>query len=350
MSSQQPPAVPPPFGPVPSPDPQPQPQPQPPSPPWWKNSTIIAALVPTLVFGGIAVQQGCRATNAAEQSADADQDSKKRAMQDDTDKKKIARGPSVSVTRGESPVIPSAFAMAEEQVYIGPIAKTTDWSETFNNWLASKSARPIGLYSTRVTVKALKDETTIIQDFKLKDRNCPYEVYEIPESPDKPFYDETIVYPPPMGGSGEDVTRTVIGFEVSQYDATKARFVERGDPRLGNMKKRSNTRLALTDDFSTQTVVLEQNDARTFDIYFGSNLDCTFRLEMNVTSGGSDEWIEIPIEPAWGKGKGAAIAAPYDKYGTFVKPSPDGNGMEFSNPTSEAFAPAINFSTVDPYP
>lgn len=349
MSTQPPPPLPPPFGPVPQPDPPPQPPPPPP-PPWWRSSTVIAALVPTLVFGSIAVYQGWRAVDAAEQSADADQSGKRRDDKEDKEKKEVDAGPIISVTRGESPVLPRALALKEERHYIGPIGDVVSWDDRFTAWLKAEKARPTSLYAVRFTVKALRDDTTIIQDFKLKNRQCPFEIAGVNEDL-KRYYRGTLVYPPPEGGSGEDVSRDVLGFEVGQYDETSARIMEKGYPKLGSAELKTDHQLFLRHRFSTKTVTLEQNDARTFDIYFAANMECTFGLEMNVTSGSTDTWIELPIAPAWMDGKEAALAPGGTQYSNLVRPNP-GKGMAFPPIGSPEipFAPGVKITADDVTP
>ncbi|GAA0272853.1 hypothetical protein GCM10010302_08070 [Streptomyces polychromogenes] len=344
-----PPPQPPPFGPVPQPDPPPQPPPPPP-PPSWRNSTVVAALVPTLVFGSIAAYTGWRALDATEQSADADQAGKRRDAKEDSEKQRADTGPLVSVTRGEAPILPSALVLKETRYAIGPAAHSVTWDDDFNAWLKAESARPTGLYAVRITVKALRDDTTIIQDFKLKNRNCPFEIAGVDEELNV-NYKGTVVYPPPEGGSGEDVARDVLGFNVGQYDDTSARIMEKGFPKLGSGEMKTNHKVFLRHRFSTKTVTLEQNDARTFDIYFASDKECTFGLEMNVTSGSTDTWIEIPIAPAWRDGKEAAMAPGGHGFTNLIRPDP-GKGLAFPPVGSPEtpFAPSVEVMADDVNP
>ncbi|MFJ5552026.1 hypothetical protein [Streptomyces sp. NPDC093225] len=309
---------------------------------------MLAALIPTVIFGSIAVYQGYRATVAAEQSADADQAGKKRDEEEDRKNKELDQGPPVTVTAGDSPMYPTAFALKEQRFHVGPIANVTEWDGKFNAWLKSEEARPVGLYAVRFTVKALRDDTTIIQDFKLKDRDCPFEIAGVNDEKDV-NYKGTLVYPPPMGGSGADVTRDVLGFDVGQYDENQARIVERGYPKRGSRINSKNYELFLRQRFVTKTVVLERNDARTFDVYFASGLECTFGLQMNVTSGGTDSWVDIDISPSWGDGKGGAALAPgYRQYSNLVRPVP-GKGMAFPpiGSPERPFAPGVDVTGSD---
>ncbi|MCX2926673.1 hypothetical protein [Streptomyces sp. NEAU-W12] len=223
----------------------------------------------------------------------------------------------------------------------------TTWDEKFNSWLKDRGARPIGLYSVRFTVKALKDETTIIQDFRLRDRNCPDGVANAIDDIKRKMHG-TLVHPPAVGGPGEDVKRDVLGFQVSQYGETRARIIEPGYPKLGVVAQRTEMEVLFRHRFSSKAVTLEQGDARTFDMYFVSELDCTFGLEMNVTAGNEDTWIPVNISPAWSEGEGAAIAGPESEYDTLARPKADGPGMELArNATGQGAVPRLNITVDD---
>ncbi|MGW5442740.1 hypothetical protein [Streptomyces asiaticus] len=363
MSSQPPTPTPPSPDPDPSPDPSPSPDPAPsptPDPPdgasppsssrrWYRNPTIIAALVPTLVFGGCSAYQGWRNNASSDRSADAGEAANRREDQKDKEKQQVADGPPVKVTPGEPPILPTAFAFANQTHDVSKIANVSDWDGTFNNWMREHGARPVGLYAVRFTVKALKDDTTILQDFRLKDRKCDHEVAATIDDVKRNRHG-TLVYPPALGGSGAEVKRDVLGFQVSQYDETTARVMKRGYPKLGAVRAGTDTEVFLRQRFSTKTITMEQNDARTFDVYFASELDCSFGLEMNVTVGGEDTWVSIPVAAAWDKGERASIAGPEEPYDTLVRPKADGSGMELGNPMREGGVPKVSIMADDVTP
>lgn len=147
------------------------------------------------------------------------------------------------------------------------------------------------------------------------------------------------------------MTRDVLGFDVAQYDETQARIVQKGYPKLGGIAPQREHEIFLRHRFATKTVALEQNDARTFDVYFAGGLECTFGLEMNVTSGDVDTWMEIDISPAWMDGKGAALAPGYKEYGNLVRPDP-GKGMIFTpiGSSEKPFAPGVHITADDVTP
>ncbi|MEU6340666.1 hypothetical protein ABZ883_06915 [Streptomyces sp. NPDC046977] len=269
--------------------------------------------------------------------------------EDRKEEKAIEDGPAVKVTRGESPMLAYDFAFEKPTYSVSSIADESGWGDGFTSWLGRNRARPVGIYAVRITVKALRDDTTIIQDFRLSDRHCDNEVANTVEDIERNMHG-TLVYPPALGGPGEDVKRDVLGFQVSQYDETRARVMAKGFPRLGSVSKGTETQMFLRHRFSARAVVLEQNDARTFDIYFGSALDCTFGLEMNITSGDEDDWVKIPINVTWWKGEGAAIAGPDEPYDTLVRPKVDGSGMELGNAMREGGVPGVSFMVDDVSP
>ncbi|MFE7532514.1 hypothetical protein ACFU7Y_43505, partial [Kitasatospora sp. NPDC057542] len=257
---------------------------------------LIAALVPTLIFGSIQAWQTTQGNDSNKRSADAASAGEQREKQKDAEEKETAAGRPVSITMGSPDYLAVNYAIPGRTYDLGDLAKRTD---SFGDWLTKNKARPISLYAIRFTIRALRDETAIIQNFKLRDRDCPNEVAtSVEEVINRPrTFAGTLVYPPPIGGSGEDIKRTVIGFEVSQYDEA-ARSLWSGYPKPGKVSGGKPTEIMFGKRFTERPVVLNKKDARTFDVFFAAKLDCTFSLEVNVTSGNDDLWIPI-IEPKW---------------------------------------------------
>ncbi|MFD8781242.1 hypothetical protein [Kitasatospora sp. NPDC059599] len=301
---------------------------------------LISALVPTLIFGSIQAWQTTQGNDSNKRSADAASAGEERDKQKDKEEKDTAAGPPVSITMGSPDYIAVNYALPGPTHELGDLSKRTN---SFGEWLEQYKARPISLYSIRFTIRALRDETTIIQNFKLKDRDCPHEVAASVEDAlnHPPAYAGTLVYPPPAGGSGEDIKRTVIGFEVSQYD-TRAASVWNGYPKPGNVASEKPTEIMFGKDFSDRPVVLNRKDARTFDVFFAAKLDCTFSLEVNVTSGSDDLWIPINAG-ARGELEGS-IAAGAKTYATLVRPKSDGSAMELGNPLREGGVPTLSIT------
>ncbi|MEV5177505.1 hypothetical protein AB0L10_42220 [Streptomyces flaveolus] len=303
----------------------------------------MAALIPSVLFGGLAAYFAYDGNQTAKRGTSADVKGEQREEAKDREEKKANAGPSVKITRGEAPFVPNAFAAPTRTYDVTPIAATSNWDETFDNWLRSKKARPVGVYSARFTVKALRDESAIIQDLRVADRKCQNTVYEDSGT----NMHGTLIYPPALGGSGEVDSRIVLGVDVGQYDGQQARFMLKGSPKFGGQHGGTTT-FNLGRRFTTRTVTLEKNDARSFDIYFASQHDCSFRLEMNVTSGDRDEWINVPITPAWQQGQThvslAGFAEPYD---TLVRPIADGSGMELGNALREGGTSSVKLTIND---
>ncbi|MEU6877653.1 hypothetical protein [Streptomyces sp. NPDC046712] len=344
MTSAPPPPVPPPYGDVPPPQALP-----PARVPWYRNSTIIAALIPTVIFGGITVWQNGQNNESNAKSADMASSGEAREKRDEDKEKAIAAGPPVSITAGESEWLPVQYVFPQPTRNLGEMDGHAKWDAKYGEWLRKNQARPIGLYSVRLTIAALRDETTIIQDFKLKDRDCPNTVHNTVEDAlnAPPNIHGTLVDPLPVGGSGEDVQRTVIGFEVSQYD-TVARSVWKGYPEpITSDTGMTGYEIKFGKRVSERPVVLEQKDARTFDIYFASGADCTFGVEVNVTSGSDDVWIPLKVG-AFGQLR-ASIGGGHSSYETFARPKPSGRGMELANP-KEGYVPVIEVTGDDVSP
>ncbi|MEU2235538.1 hypothetical protein [Streptomyces vietnamensis] len=317
--------------------------------PWYKNSTIIAALIPTVIFGGITVWQNSQNNESNEKGADSAASGEAREKRNEDKEKSIAAGPPISITAGSPDWLPVQYVFPKRLQSLGEMKGHADWDDEYGEWLKKNQARPIGLYSVRLTMAALRDETTIIQDFKLKDRDCPNTVHNTVEDAlnAPPNMHGTLVDPLPVGGSGEDVQRTVIGFEVSQYD-TVARSVWKGYPEpITADDGMFGYEIKFGKRVSERPVVLEQKDARTFDIFFASGADCTFGLEVNVTSGNEDLWIPLKIG-AFGELR-ASIGGGHSSYDAFVRPNPSGGGMEMVNP-KEGYVPVIKVTGDDVSP
>ncbi len=140
------------------------------------------------------------------------------------------------------------------------------------------------------------------------------------------------------------MSRTVIGFEVSQYD-TVARSLWRGYPKAVTADSgKTGFEVKFGKRFTERPISLNQKDARTFDVYFASGLDCTFGLEVNVTSGSDDLWIPLKVG-ALGEER-ASIAGAHTTYDTFAKPKFSGDGMELANP-KEGYVPELHVTGDD---
>ncbi|MBO1332487.1 hypothetical protein [Streptomyces sp. VRA16 Mangrove soil] len=142
--------------------------------------------------------------------------------------------------------------------------------------------------------------------------------------------------------------RDVLGFDVGQYDALHAYRMERGYPKIGAPGKGTDTEIALGRSFYKKPIVMEQNDARTFDVYFASNKDCTFGLDVNVTVDSTDTWVTVPVGFSWDKRDTyTAIAGPDEPYDTLVRPKADGSGMEAGNAMREGGVPGVAITVND---
>ncbi|MFF7589349.1 hypothetical protein ACFZCK_17865 [Kitasatospora purpeofusca] len=299
---------------------------------------LIAALVPTLIFGSFQVWQTSNGNEANRKSADAAASGEDREKRKEREEKEIAVGPPVSITMGHSDWLAVNYALPHPTYELGDLSKRLD---SFGEWLTKNDARPIGFYGIRFTISALRDETAIIQDFKLKDRDCPNEVANTVDDIKPPGYKGTLVYPPPAGGSGEDVKRTVIGFEVSQYD-TAAETLWNGYPKPGSVSSATPIQVKFGKRFSERPIALEKKDARTFDVYFAARSDCTFSLEVNVTSGSGDVWV--PINAGSRGQRGGSIAAGAEPYDTLVKPTDNGAAMELGNALRQGGVPRLEIT------
>lgn len=306
----------------------------------------MAALIPTVVFGGLAGYLAWDGNRSSDTSATADKETNDREKAEKAAADRVAKGAPIKVTRGEAPSIAYQFAFRKRTYNFPEVADSTEWDQRFNDWLTTNGGRPIGLYSVRFTIKALKADTTTIQDFRLKNRHCSNEVAATVDDVKRNMHG-TLVFPPAMGGPGEDVKRDVLGFDVSQYDALRAYRMKDGYPKLGVPSEGSDTQVPLERSFSANPVVMEQNDARTFDVYFASGLDCTFGLEVNVTVDATDTWVTIPIGAGWDKGNSTAIAGPDEPYDTLVRPKADGAGMEAGNAMREGGVPSVSITVND---
>ncbi|MET9387643.1 hypothetical protein ABZY09_43205 [Streptomyces sp. NPDC002928] len=268
------------------------------------------------IIGGVIAW---KALAPSEKSADAAVSAEEREKKKEQDEKEIADGPPVKFTPGYPEWYAYNYAFPEPIGKLGEAANYDMEDPRWSGWFRDHEGREIGLTSRRITINALHEGTTIIQGMRVADLQCT-----------DTAMNGTLVIPKPIGDGGDDVQRTVIGFDLSE-PSPRPRVVE------GYPEKGQETNVKFGGAAFTETVTLDKGDARTFEIYFVSpTRDCTFGLEVNVTSADRDEWIPVDF----GDGKKEYLAGRAEKYQSLVRPTLDYSGQEVGD-VKDAYTPPV---------
>lgn len=276
---------------------------------------VIVPLVCAIIGGIIA----WKALTPSEEGAEAAVSAEEREKKKEQEEKNIADGPPVKFTPGYPEWFANNFAFPEPIEDLGEAANYDTEEAVWHEWFRDHKGREVGLTSRRITISALHEGTTIIQGMRVADLQCADSAM-----------DGTLVIPKPIGDGGDDVQRTVIGFDLSEPNP-RARAVE------GYPTKDQKINVKFGGAAFTETVTLDKGDARTFEVYFVSpTRDCAFGLEVNVTSAERDEWIPVDF----GDGKKVYLAGRAEKYQSLVQPTFDPIGQELGD-SEDAYAPPV---------
>ncbi|MBO1332488.1 hypothetical protein [Streptomyces sp. VRA16 Mangrove soil] len=101
----------------------------------------MAALIPTVVFGGLATYLAVNANKSSETSATADKETNEREKEAKEREEAIANGAPIKITAGESPILNYRFAFEKATYDFPDVANSTVWDHEFNAWLTKNGAR-----------------------------------------------------------------------------------------------------------------------------------------------------------------------------------------------------------------
>lgn len=310
-----PPSVPPPFGPVPPPTPEPPRAPDV-EPPRWKRIGRfflvvggICGIISTL-FLFLTFQQQERGVKATETSGSADKAGEDRAKRDEKEKKQRAEGPPIQSASGAPNYLAGRFAFPKRTTSLGAAANYRYGDQGYADWFTANKAEEVGISAYRVTLSPLHEGTVVVQNMRLSNLRC---------TPTK--YVGTAVVPTPVGGDGDVAEPVTVAFDLSAAAPQPRRLVLPG----GLVDGAGKEVWSLGGSAFKEGIYLnggEQSDARSFDIFFfAGSEDCTFGLEVNVTSGATDGWYPVKLT-ASPNGRGS-VAGQAKKYESTVVPNQD---------------------------
>ena len=286
MSSSIPPAVPPSFGPVPQ-----LPPPESPQVPWYKKPELVVpgVLVPllcTVIGGAIA----WKALAPSEKGAGAAVSAEDREKNKEKEERENAAGPPFSATPGFPGYYVSRFALPERTTDLGAASSFGYGSEEFSDWFDAEGGKAVGLDVFRFTVTPLHKGTVIIQSMRVTDVEC---------TPTR--FTGTAFMPPPIGDGGDDIEQVDVAFDLSEK-IPQPRSIEDTEGTGGTDKTGAPAEeevWQLGGRALSQGIYLDggdQPDSRTFDVYFFTGeKDCEFGVELNVTSGETDDWYPVKL-------------------------------------------------------
>lgn len=278
------------------------------------------------VLGGISYfttwSQQERSVKAGEDSGKADTADNARAEQEEREKKDRAEGPPIRSTPGSPDYLASRFAFPSRTTDLGDGAHSRYGDEQYANWFATNNGEEVGISVYRVTIAGLHEGTMVVQNMRLSDVRC---------TPTK--YTGTAVVPNPIGDGGEGAEAVDVAFDLSAATPKPREIMGRSEAGATS----GNEVWKLGGSAFHEAIYLEGGekfDARAFDLYFftGTN-DCTFGVEVNVTSENKDDWYPIKLSGKLGKPDGrGSVAGQTERYESVVAPSEDALGNELRGP------------------
>ncbi|WP_261956953.1 restriction endonuclease [Streptomyces nigrescens] len=260
----------------------------------------ICGIIST-IFLFVTFQQQERGVKAAEKSGAADQAGEKRAKQEEAERKKRAEGPPIAATPGAPAYYASRFAFPGRTTNLGPAANFKLGTKEYADWFRENKAEEVGVSAYRVTLSPTHEGTTVVQNMRLSNPHC---------TPTK--YTGTAVVPTPIGDGGDSVRPVTVAFDLSAASPQPRQILSNGTPEEGGKEVWRIGGSAFREGIYLNGG--DQSDARSFDIYFfAGSKDCTFGLEVNVTSGTKDGWYPVKITTSPdGRGRVAGQAKRYE--------------------------------------
>ncbi|MER7149474.1 hypothetical protein [Streptomyces lydicus] len=268
----------------------------------------ICGIIST-IFLFLTFQQQERGVKASEKSGAADQAGEKRAKQEEEERKKRAEGPPITATPGGPDYYASRFAFPGRTTSLGPAANYKLGTQEYTDWFRENRAMEVGVSAYRVTLSPLHEGTTVVQNMRLANPHC---------TPTK--YTGTAVVPTPIGGDGDSVPPVTVAFDLSAASPQPRQILSYGSPAGGGKEVWRIGGSAFHEGIYLDGG--DQSDARSFDIYFfAGNKDCTFGLEVNVTSGTNDGWYPVKLTKS-PDGRGS-VAGQAKRYESTIIPNQD---------------------------
>ncbi|MER0484721.1 hypothetical protein ABR737_41475 [Streptomyces sp. Edi2] len=261
----------------------------------------IAAIF-SAIFLVVTHFQQERGVKASEKSGAADKAGDDRAKKEEKEKKERAEGPPITATPGAPAFYANRFAFPARTASLGPAANFMYGQQEYADWFTANKGEEVGVSAYRTTISPLHEGTVVVQNMRVSDLRC---------TPTK--YVGTAVVPPAIGDGGDGVTPVVVGFDLSTVFPQPRKLVSFGDRQTSPGKEVWN----LGGNAFEKGIYLDGGDhadARSFDLFFFTGeKDCTFNVEVNVTSGPKDAWYPIKLgKKLDGKGSVAGQAARYE--------------------------------------
>ncbi|MFF0714965.1 hypothetical protein ACWEVM_12635 [Streptomyces bauhiniae] len=250
-----------------------------------------------------------RGTDAAEKGSEPDRkaEAREQAEKDEEDAKEA--GPPIQSAAGSAAYYSTRFAFPDRTLELGEGRTAKYGTEAYTNWFTKNRGVEVGVGTVRITLSPLHKGTVVIQNMRLKDLKC---------APTR--HTGTAVVPPPIGDGGDAVTPVDVAFDLTE-SVPRPRL---NAGRLISDSANSDEVWQIKGNAFKKGFYLdggEQADARSFDLYFFTgDKDCSFGVEVNVTSGGKDGWYPVTL----GNGPTFEVAGQAKRYESVVLPSATG--------------------------
>ncbi|WP_330317970.1 hypothetical protein [Streptomyces platensis] len=255
-----------------------------------------------------------RGVKAAEKSGEADAAGEGRAKREEEEKEQRAEGPPITSAPGSPAYYANRFAFPGRTTNLGAAASFVYGRQEYTDWFAANKAEEVGVSAYRVTLSPLHEGTVVVQNMRVSDLRC---------KPTK--YVGTAVVPPAIGDGGDGVEPVSVGFDLSAMSPQPRQIVSSGD----RSKVPGKEIWGLGVNAFKKGIYLdggEQSDARSFDLYFFTGRkDCTFGIEVNVTSGSKDAWY--PVKLGGKSGGRGSVAGQAERYQSVVLPTQGGGAQ-----------------------
>ncbi|MET7293344.1 hypothetical protein ABZS79_14625 [Streptomyces griseoloalbus] len=246
---------------------------------------VIVPLVSAIIAGVIA----WKAIGPSQKGADATVSAEEREKNKEEEERDKEAGPPVSATVGFPAYYPSRYAFPGQTTDLGVASEFGYGTEGFSKWFSGNGGRAVGLDAVRFTVTPLHKGTVIVQSVRVTDVQC---------TPTK--FDGTAFVPPPIGDGGDEVEPVDVAFDLTEK-VPQPRTIKNaqnvggiddaGEPveEVWHLGGRALSKGIYLDGG-------ERPDSRAFDVYFFSgDKDCEFGVELNVTSGDTDDWFPVKL-------------------------------------------------------